>query len=312
MNFPSCLPDFPFSHAARDRRGRTTVCGDQMRRIYGLSELTDGYDALLCDVWGVLHNGIAAFPAAVDAIRRFRVEIGPVVLITNAPRPAGPIRDQLRRLGVPEDTYDAVITSGDVTREVVAERPGARVFHLGTDRDLSFYEGLDITLVPEAEAELVSCTGLFDDTAETPEHYRELLARFASRDLVMVCANPDLVVERGHLLVYCAGALARLYAEIGGTAILVGKPHAPIYDAAKRRLADLGGTKLLAVGDGLPTDIRGAVDNDVDALFITGGIHAADFGPVGDPDGERVAARLKAEGLQAVAYMPAFGWSASP
>ena len=182
---------------------------------------------------------------------------------------------------------------------MIAARPGVKLLHVGADRDLSFYEGLDATLVAEAEAELVSCTGLFDDDVETPEDYRALLRAARRRaGCTMVCANPDLVVERGDRLIYCAGALARLYDELGGEAILVGKPHAPIYDAAKkqRRRARRRHASL-AVGDGLPTDIRGAVDNGVPVLFVTGGIHAADFGPHRDPDGERVAARLQAEGL---------------
>jgi HAD superfamily hydrolase (TIGR01459 family) len=279
-----------------------------MRRVAGLKELAGEYDSLLCDVWGVLHNGVAAFPAAVDALRRFRLEVGPVVLITNAPRPYPSIREQLRLLGVGDDAYDTAVTSGDVTRAVIADRPGVRLLHVGPDRDLPFYEGLDAILVSEEEAELASCTGLVDDTSETPDDYRALFERLIGRGLAMVCANPDIVVERGGHLVYCAGALARLYAEMGGEAVLVGKPHAPIYEAAKRQLAELGGERILAVGDGLPTDIRGAVENRIPVLFVTGGIHAADFGPHAEPDGERVAARLQAEGLDAVAYIPALRW----
>ncbi len=284
-----------------------------MRQLTGLSELAGDYDALLCDVWGVLHNGVAAFPAAVDALVTFRAAHGPVGLITNAPRPAAAIRPQLRSLGVPDEAYDALVTSGDVTRMAIAQRPGVKLLHIGPDRDLSFYDGLDATLASEADAELVSCTGLTDDTSETPDDYRPLLERIAARGLPMVCANPDIVVERGSELIYCAGALARLYAEMGGEAILVGKPHAPIYDAAKRELAAFGRSRILAVGDGLPTDIRGAADNGLPALFVTGGIHAADFGPPAEPDAERVAARLSAEGLEAVAFIPALCWeSRSP
>jgi HAD superfamily hydrolase (TIGR01459 family) len=279
-----------------------------MRRVAGLKDLAGDYDALLCDVWGVLHNGVAASAPAVEALQRFRGEVGPVVLLTNAPRPHGPIREQLRALSVPDDAYDAIVTSGDVTRAVIAEKPGVKVLHLGADRDLSFYEGLDLTMVGEAEAELISCTGLFDDTVETPEDYRALFERLIARGLVMVCANPDLVVERGDTLIYCAGALARFYQELGGRAVLVGKPHAPIYKAAREILAELGGARLLAIGDGLPTDIRGACDNGLDVLFVTGGIHAADFGPTQMPDPERVAARLSAEGLSAVAFLPSLAW----
>lgn len=279
-----------------------------MLRIAGLKDLAGEYDSLLCDVWGVLHNGVHAFPAAVDALLRFRAAGGHVVLITNAPRPQAPIREQLTRLGVPGAAYDAVVTSGDVTRTVITPHPATKLFHIGPERDLPLYDGLDIVLVPEAEAELVSCTGLLDDTVETPEDYRALFERLVGRRLRLVCANPDLVVERGSQLVYCAGALARLYAEMGGETLLVGKPHAPIYTAAKKAVADLGGTRMLAIGDGLPTDIRGAVDNALSVLFVTGGIHAADFGPHSDPDHERVAARLQAEGLSAVAYIPSLAW----
>jgi HAD superfamily hydrolase (TIGR01459 family) len=228
--------------------------------------------------------------------------------MTNAPRPAGPIREQLKGLGVGEDSYDAIVTSGDVTRGLISEKPGAKLYHLGSDRDLSFYAGLDVKLVPEGEAELISCTGLFDDTTETPEDYRELLTRLATRELTMVCANPDLVVERGERLLYCAGALAALYAELGGKTILAGKPHAPIYEAARKMLSGLGAKNPLAVGDGLPTDIRGACDNNVPVLFVTGGIHAADFGPADDPDQARVKARLDLEGMLAVAFMPRLAW----
>jgi HAD superfamily hydrolase (TIGR01459 family) len=283
--------------------------GGEMRRIPGLRALADRYDALLCDVWGVLHNGVAAYPDAIDALRRFRAERGPVVLVTNAPRPAASIREQLRILAVPEDAYDSVVTSGDVTRAVIAERPGARLLHIGPTRDLPFYQGLDVRLVAEDAAELVSCTGLVDDLTETPADYRDRLTRLARRDLVMVCANPDLVVERGGELVYCAGALARLYVELGGRAVLVGKPHAPIYAATRKLIADLGGSSVLAVGDSLLTDIRGALDNGLPALFVTGGIHAADFGPRDAPDEARIAARLSAEGLAVVGFMPTLFWA---
>ena len=279
-----------------------------MQRIGGLEELAGSYDSLLCDVWGVLHNGVAAFPEAIKALTRFRAGGGHVVLVTNAPRPNGPIREQLFALGVPEDAYDAIVTSGDVTREVIARRPGVRLLHIGPDRDLPFYVGLDATFASEADAEMISCTGLVDDENETPDDYRPLFERLVARGLVLVCANPDIVVERGDRLLYCAGALARLYGELGGEVILVGKPHAPIYAAARARIAEMGGSRMLAVGDGLPTDIRGAVDNGIAVLFITGGIHAADFGPHDAPDPARVAARLEEENLSAVAFMPRLAW----
>jgi HAD superfamily hydrolase (TIGR01459 family) len=277
--------------------------------IGGLEDIAARYDGLLCDVWGVVHNGVSAFQPAVEALRRFRATRGPILLVTNAPRPAPLIRRQLAQLGVADDAYDDVLTSGDVTRDVIAARPGVKVFHLGPERDLPFYRGLDIALVPEEEAELVSCTGLFDDTSETPDDYDAMLRRLAGRGLAMACANPDLVVERGDTLVYCAGALAQRYQALGGKTIIVGKPHPPIYAAAQERLARLGVSRVLAVGDGLPTDIKGAHDAGIDVLFITGGIHEADFGPAGTPDPARVSSRLAAEGLGAVAFLPTLRWA---
>lgn len=277
-------------------------------RVAGLKQLADGYDAVMCDVWGVLHNGVAAFPGAVSALLAFRDQGKQVILITNAPRPADPIRRQLKLLDVPDSAYDDLVTSGDVTRAVIAARPGARLFHIGPERDLSFYDGLDITLSDEAGADLVGCTGLFDDTVETPEDYRPLLARLAARRLTMVCANPDIVVERGTTLVYCAGAIAELYAGIGAEVILVGKPHAPIYEAARARLAGGPDARVLAIGDGLRTDILGAVSNGLDVLFVTAGIHSADFGSPEAPDPDRVRARLAAEGLSATAFLPMLVW----
>lgn len=282
-----------------------------MRRVEGLKALVGEFDALLCDVWGVLHNGVSAFPAAVDAIARFRQEGGPVILVTNAPRPTPSVQEQLRALGVPDHSYDAIVTSGDVTRGLIAATPGVKLFHIGAPRQLAFYEGLDVVFASEGDAELVSCTGLVDDTTETPDDYRAQLQRLVARGLPMICANPDIVVEYGDKLVFCAGALARLYQDLGGETVLVGKPHAPIYDAARAKVAERGGTKPLAVGDGLQTDIRGAVDNGVPALFVTGGIHAADFGSVEQPDGALVAKRLASEGLHAVAYMPTLRWESA-
>ncbi len=279
-----------------------------MKRIDGLAALAQDYEAVLCDVWGVVHNGVESFPGAVDALIRFRKDRGPVVLVTNAPRPAGPVVEQIRDLGVPDDAYDHIVTSGDVTRAFVAERPGTKVFHLGHPRDLPFYEGLDIQLVGEEEAELVSCTGLFDDYTETPEDYRDMLGRFVARGLTMVCANPDLVVERGDTLIYCAGALARLYEELGGGTVLAGKPHPPIYHAALRAAGLQDGKRVLAIGDALPTDARGARNAGLDLLFISGGIHEADFGPPGAPDPMRIAAHFSAEDLQAVGFMPHLDW----
>lgn len=282
--------------------------------VPGLSALAPSYRAVLCDVWGVLHNGVAAFPEACEALARFRRDAGGIaVLITNAPRPTSSVLKQLEGLGVPLDVFDDVVTSGDVTRGLLAATREQPAFHIGPARDLTLFEGLDIRLVGEDEAEQVVCTGFHDDENETPEDYRPLLERLAARGLPFLCANPDIVVERGNRLVWCAGAIARLYEDIGGTVTILGKPHAPIYEEAMARVAKIAGEQvareqILAIGDGLPTDIRGAVANEIDVLFITGGIHGADFGPVEDPDEGLVRRRLAEEGLTARAAVPHLRW----
>ena len=252
--------------------------------ISGLSEIAGDYPFILCDVWGVVHNGVHAYRAAAEALSRYRGEGGRVLLITNAPRPKHVVVGQLDRFGVDRDAYDDIITSGDVARSFLATRPEARVFHLGPERDLPIYEGLPITLVGEDDADLISCTGLFDDTSETPEDYDDRLSRFVAHNVPMLCANPDKVVERGDQLVWCAGAIADRYEALGGRTIIIGKPHAPIYTAALRRLGEIAGSDIskdavLAIGDGVTTDLRGAFDQSIDVLFVTDGIHAGEFGP---------------------------------
>src|SRR5215472_9627598 len=199
------------------------------------STLASRYDAVLCDVWGVVHNGVRAFADACDALARFRAGGGTVLLITNAPRPAGVVVHLLDRLDVPHGAYDGIVSSGDVTQDVMLERRDQRVFTIGPQRDLPTFTELGIKFAPAESADYVVCTGLFDDDTETPDDYRGLLADLRKRDLFMVCANPDLVVERGERLVYCAGAIADLYASLGGRVLYAGKPHRPIYDTALAR-----------------------------------------------------------------------------
>ncbi|MEJ8473552.1 TIGR01459 family HAD-type hydrolase [Roseibium algae] len=282
--------------------------------VSGLSAIAPSYEGILCDVWGVLHNGVSAFEPAHQALSTFRKEAGgAVVLITNAPRPNAPIRDQLANLGVPLDAYDDIVTSGDVTRDLLSANAGATLLHIGPERDLPLYDDTGVILGSEDDATLISCTGMFNDETETPDDYRDQLEALAKRGLTMICANPDIVVERGDRLIWCAGALARLYEELGGTVSILGKPHTPIYKAATDRLAAVRGgpvdpKKILAVGDGLPTDIRGGVAQDLDVLFITGGIHAADFGAVDSPDETLIQQRLAEEGLHARAAVPRLVW----
>lgn len=272
-----------------------------------LDAVIDGYDVVLCDVWGVVHNGVVAWPEAQAALRRARAAGRTVVMITNAPRPHPQIRKQLAALGVADGTFDDVATSGDVTKTLIAEGP-RRVFHLGTERDLSLFDGLDVELVEEFEASAVVCTGLFDDETESPETYADMLARFRARNLPMICANPDIVVERGHKLVYCAGALARAYGQLGGRTQIAGKPHPPIYDLAMRlaekaRNAPVDRSRVLAIGDGITTDVKGAMDNDLALLFISDGIHAREYGEPGSPDPARLEAFLTDFGAAPIATM---------
>lgn len=278
--------------------------------IAGLSAIADDYDALLCDVWGVLHNGVRAHPGAAEALARFR-DRGPVVLVTNAPRPSGPVVEQLEFLGIPRDAYDAIVSSGDVVRAHLLERGVGRVYHIGMDRDLPLYEGTAIRAVdaPE-EAEMVVIAGPRDDGNGPAEAYREEMARIVALGLPVACANPDIVVERGGELLLCAGALAQLAEELGGTVLQFGKPHAPIYERAlgEVRARAPGARRALVVGDGLPTDITGANRHGFDALFITDGIHADELGVRGEPDPARVAARLAAEKLEAAHFATRLTW----
>jgi HAD superfamily hydrolase (TIGR01459 family) len=249
----------------------------------GLRELAPSFDVALCDVWGVIHDGHAVFPGAAEALAAFRRGNGVVILVSNAPRPSETIVPQLDCLGFPRAAWDAIVTSGDVTRTHIAAQHGKRIFHLGPQRDLPLFAGHPVELTPEEMAEVVVCTGLFDDTVETPDDYAAMLRRLRSRELAMICANPDFVVQRGGHLIYCAGAIADAYARMGGEVVFCGKPHKPIYDAAigvaesllKRMIAV---DRVLAIGDSVRTDLAGASALGFGALFIAGGIHALDAG----------------------------------
>ena len=282
-------------------------------RLSGLSTVASRYQAMLSDIWGVVHNGIRHSERAVEALTRFRAEHGPVVLITNAPRPHGPIREQLKQLNVPDECFDDLVTSGDVSRNVIIETGKKKLFHIGPDRDLPLYQGLDVELVGEAEAEVICCTGLVDDGTETPDDYDQMLKNLAKRDLPFICANPDKVVEKGDKLLFCAGALADRFEAYGGETLLVGKPFAPIYEAAiaalnKAKGSELDRDTILTIGDGLPTDIRGAHYQKLDAIFVTAGIHAHEFGLVDDPDHDSVNHRLDHEDVETIGYMPRLVW----
>lgn len=253
------------------------------------SALAPSYDVVLSDVWGVVHNGLDAWPEASDALARFRDQGGTVVLISNAPRPGEGLMRQLDKIGVARAAYDAIVSSGDLTRAAIAARPGQPVFHLGPARDLGLYSGLDAPRVEPEAAAYVVCSGLFNDEVETAEDYRPLLQRLRARAVPMVCANPDVVVERGDQLIYCAGALADLYQQLGGEVLYAGKPHRPIYEQALARAAALRGAdaplqRVLAIGDSIRTDLEGASALGIACLFVTSGIHAQELGGREEPD----------------------------
>ena len=268
---------------------------DSVPTIPGLSAIADRFDVILCDVWGVLHDGVRAHAGAGEALMRFRDLPGGtrprrVVLVSNAPRPWGGVRTILDGYGVPREAYDAILTSGDLTRRLIAEHPGERIHHLGPERDATILDGLDIRLVAAREADRVVCTGLFDDTTETADDYRETLAGFRARNVPMICANPDLVVEREKKLIPCAGLIAQAYAEIGGAVTYAGKPYRPVYEAALAMAAELDGgpspdaSRVLAVGDALRTDIAGAAAYGIPNLLVARGIHAEELGVLAEHD----------------------------
>lgn len=270
--------------------------------IAGLSALAGAHDALVCDIWGVVHNGVTPFAGACDALSRFRAQGGRVLLVSNAPRPNGTVKAQLDLLGVPREAYDDVLTSGDMARAHIVAQGGAPLHHIGPPKDLPLFEGLDAPRVALIDAAYVVCTGLFDDERETAETYRPVLSDMAARGLTMLCANPDLVVDRGGELIPCAGAIAALYETMGGPVIQSGKPYRPIYDAALARIGGwlaqdgrvLDPARVLAVGDAIRTDIEGARGAGLPSLFVVEGIHAQEIA-------QEIAQESAHEGAQGIA-----------
>jgi HAD superfamily hydrolase (TIGR01459 family) len=292
--------------------------------LAGLSDIADRYDVVLSDIWGVVHNGREHFPQACAALRRFRERGGAVVLVTNAPRPFPPILEQLHMLGAPRDCFDDLVTSGDVTLRFIAERDERPVHHIGPPRDLSFFDilerqtGLRPPLVDLDKADYVLCTGMFDDS-HGPDHYEDALNSMLERDLVLISANPDLVVHVGDTMLYCAGAIAHRYEEKGGRVLQAGKPFAPIYDralelAAAARGASVDPSRVLAIGDAIRTDVKGAADHGIDAIFVTSGIHRDELHPaarpgVPGPMNEAAMRKMAFEaGVSPIGAMPALVW----
>ncbi|MBU1346344.1 MAG: TIGR01459 family HAD-type hydrolase [Alphaproteobacteria bacterium] len=270
--------------------------------LENLSQVAADYDILLCDVWGVIHNGRESWPQACDALTRFNQAGGHVVLISNSPRPASDVIAQLDHLGVPRDSWRAFVTSGDATRAELAQRAPGPAWIIGPPRDEILYEGLDLARAEGAhDAAFLSVTGMIDDEAETPEDYRVPLTQAAARDLELICANPDRIVQRGDKIIYCGGSLADLYESLGGRVTMAGKPYGPIYALALAEAERLLGrpvdrSRVLCIGDGVVTDVLGANQQALDCLFIAQGIHGdAARGDDGRIDPARAAALLTAE-----------------
>ncbi|MEL6643244.1 MAG: TIGR01459 family HAD-type hydrolase [Pseudomonadota bacterium] len=274
--------------------------------VQSLSEVSSDYDAVFCDLWGCLHDGLRPFPAAVAALQAFKAQGGTVVLLTNSPRPRVEVEKQLDGMGVPRDCWDTIASSGDSARLAMFEGVvGHRIYFIGQDHDLPFFEPIHliencptIERVPLAEAQGIVCTGPRDPMAD-PDVNRPDFLYAKQKGLKLLCANPDIVVDRGERREWCAGALARLYTEMGGESLYFGKPHPPVYDLARRRLAELGpaipDTRILAIGDGIATDIQGAMGEDIDSLFVTGGLAAAETKTSQDPDPDALSAFIQKE-----------------
>lgn len=280
-----------------------------MQVLKSLDAIADRYDAVLCDVWGVVHNGRRAYADACAALVRFRAAGKRVVLITNVPKPRGPIPAQLDRAGVPREAWDAVVTSGDAIRAELALRAPGPMFKIGPDDyDRELWAGLGLDTAPLAEARFIGISGLNDDN-ETPADYAGILREARARELDLLCANPDIIVQFGDRMIWCAGAVARDYEKLGGRVIMAGKPYPPIYELAYRELEGLGvkpeKSRLLAIGDGVPTDLLGANRQGLDVLFVASGMHGETLWSDGALDPAKVEVALAAEGARATYAMSA-------
>jgi HAD superfamily hydrolase (TIGR01459 family) len=278
--------------------------------IPGLDAIAERYDAVLCDVWGVLHNGRRAYPAACAALQRFRAAGKHVILITNVPKPRGPIPGQLDHAGVPRDAWDAIVTSGDAIRAELKLRAPGPMYKIGPDDyDRTLWEGLGLATAPLRAAKFAAISGLNRDD-ETPADYVDTLREARARNLDLICANPDIIVQHGDRMIWCAGAIARDYEALGGKVIMAGKPFAPIYELAYRELEGVAGgridkARILAIGDGVPTDLAGAQAQGLDCLFIASGMHGEALWTNDAIDAAKVDTALTQEGVRAAYAMSA-------
>ncbi len=277
--------------------------------LTGVAELSAHRKAWLCDIWGVLHDGLTPFAPAIEACCAFKKSGGEIVLISNSPKTSAPILAELGALGLPSACFTALVTAGDVTRRLIEDYAGKPVFHLGPEEDECLFEGLDVEFVSADHAAVIVCTGLFDEELETPEDYDGMFAGFAARGVPMICANPDLFVERGSQLLPCAGLLAERYAALGQTVIQAGKPHQPIYDAAMRKLSrPLLPAEMLAIGDGIGTDIKGASDCGIDSVYIVSRVHMGDAAESGANDLQLLGRLFADNPFRPVAAMSQLRW----
>ncbi len=287
-----------------------------VRIIEAIDKIASGYRAFYCDLWGCLHDGTRALPEAVAALERFRGLGGAVALITNSPRPARDVARQLQALGASPACWDVIASSGDAAQDALARGLfGRRVYHLGPERDLGFFvdasgRPIDVERVPLDQAEAIVCTGLVDDVTETPEDYRATILYGVNKGLKLLCANPDIVVDVGDDRRYCAGAIALAYEQAGGESRYFGKPHPPIYGLTRRRLeeklgATLADNEILCIGDGIATDIAGAMGEGLDSVFVTGGLAAEETATStsGGPDPARLEGFLAAARMTPSAAM---------
>ncbi|CBI76122.1 Predicted sugar phosphatase of the HAD superfamily [Bartonella clarridgeiae 73] len=277
-----------------------------MKELTHIDTLIGQYDAVFCDVWGVVHNGVQIFETAVQALQKIRQMGKSIILLTNSPRSQEGVAIQLQRMQVDIECYDAIVTSGDVTRDLIRSAP-RKVFFIGPQRDVVLLEGLSCELVEEWEASAIVCSGFLEDLEAIPDAYEEMFRRLQGRNLPFICANPDIVVHFGNQEIWCAGALARLYEKLGGEVRIAGKPHAPIYECAFKKLQKIRGVvdkdRILAIGDGLLTDVKGAIHFGLDSLYIMGGIHHHDYRHNGVVDKEALHAFFDHYGYQPNAMM---------
>ena len=273
--------------------------------VDGLGQIADNYQAAFVDIWGVVHNGQTAFVDAVQALERFKEECGPVVLVSNSPRPGAAIPAQFAEIGVPDTIYDAIVTSGDAIIAELANRAPGPAFKLGPEKDDGLYKNLDMNFSELERAKFISCTGLFNDDEETPDDYIELLEQAKELGLELVCANPDITVKKGDKLIYCGGALAVLYDKMGGKVVYAGKPYTPIYNLSQKWLDEILGyqptkDKVLVIGDNILTDIFGAQNQGYDSLFIADGLDTGNE--------EAVAHLLQKHGIFTKYMLPSLRW----